>query len=50
MHAINTHDLKFNLLEKINKIDYLQNWKSKTAGFEIEMPFTFLDWNICEMI
>ena len=47
-HAINTGNTKFNLLEMINKIDYLQPWDSFESHFDIELSFTWLDWLIME--
>ena len=55
-HALNkepsdaVHIKKFNVLEKINKIDYLQKLDDFHASFDIELTFTWLNWRIMEML
>lgn len=40
----------FNLLEKINKIDFMQTWGRQGSSFDVECSFTWLDWRILELI
>ena len=49
-HALNTGNKDFNLLEKINKIDYMMNWGHHSSTFVIELSFTWLDWRICDVV
>ena len=49
-HALNIKDTSYNLLSKINKIDYVKDWNNSDATFEIELSFTLLNWRIMELI
>ena len=49
LHAINLRQ-DINILTKINKIDYLQEWGSQQSSFDVECSFTWLDWRIIELI
>ena len=49
-HAVNTGNSKFNLLEQISRIDYLQSWEGHSSSFEVELSFTTLDWFIADLV
>ena len=50
VHALNTQNQKFQLSQKINKIDYLQRMSDYDASFDIEMTYTWLDWRIMDLL
>ena len=33
----------------INKIDYRQDWGNQNSSFDVELSFTWLDWNIMDI-
>ena len=47
-----THDKnkKYNLLENIFSIDYLQPWDDVLARFDTEVTFTLLNWRIIDKL
>ena len=47
---MNLRDPGFNLLTKINSVDYLQSWDVPNSKFDVELSFTWLDWRILELI
>ena len=50
LHALNQKDHHYNLLSKIYRIDYLQEWGELGSSFDVQMSFTWLDWRIMELI
>ena len=44
------HQENFNILTKINTIDYLQKWGDQYSSFDVELSFTWLDWRILELM
>ena len=48
--AMTLHDKKYNLLEKIQNIDYMQHWGKSSSSFDIQLSFTWLDWRILEQL
>ena len=49
-HALNLGDKNFNILDRLNKINYMQNYGSYNSTFLIELSFTWLDWRICDVV
>lgn len=49
-HALNTQQRDFQILRQINRIDYTKDWGSQSASFDIELSFTWLDWQIMDMV
>ena len=49
-HALNTGDKSHRILEKINKIDYSQDWNVQESSFDVELSFTWLNWRISDLV
>ena len=55
-HALNIEKLevnirnRFNVLHKINRIDYLQPLEDFHSSFDVELSFSWLNWRIMDML
>ena len=50
LHALNLQDEKFELLNVINGVDFLQHWGQPNSSFDVELSYTWLDYRIMEQI
>ena len=48
LHALNLQDEKFELLNVINGVDFLQHWGQPNSSFDVELSYTWLDYRIME--
>jgi len=48
-HSLTRNSKHPKILTRISKIDYLQEWDNYMSKFDIELSFTWLDWQIMEL-
>ena len=49
-HALNTGQKDFHLMRQIYRMDYRKPWNDQNSSFDIELSFTWLDWQIMDMV